>query len=339
MRAILLEKHGGPEVLVPANVKEPVPGRGEVLVKTAYAGLNYAEILSRKGLYGWAPKLPYILGMECSGIVERVGEGVDPSRIGRSVMVGAKYGAYAERIAVPDKSAVPLVHGFTMEEGASFLVNYMTAWVALFKMAKVGPGEKVLVTAAAGGVGTAAVQLAARAGCEVYGMAGSQTKLDLIKSLGASESINYRDPDCFKELLSVSGGVEAVIEVVGGNVFKRSMQVLTPFGRIVVTGFASLDLNKWNPLSWIETWRDIPRVDVGKLARGSHSVMSSHLGYLLDREAGLMEMIYSELEKFVTEHGIKPVVGRVLPFDQAAAAHEYVESRKSHGKVLLRIGA
>ncbi|MEQ9619153.1 MAG: zinc-binding dehydrogenase [Deltaproteobacteria bacterium] len=338
MRAILLEKHGGPEVLAPAVVKEPVPGRGEVLVKTAYAGLNYAEILSRKGLYGWAPKLPYILGMECSGIVEQVGEGVDPSRVGRSVMVGAKHGAYAEKIAVPEESAVPLAPGFGMEDGASFLVNYMTAWVALFKMAKIRPGEKVLVTAAAGGVGTAAAQLASRAGCEVYGMAGSREKLDLIKSLGAAESFNYRNPDCFKELLGVSGGVDAVLEVVGGNVFKRSMQVLTPFGRVVVTGFASLDLNRRNPLSWIKTWRDIPRVGVGELARGSHAVMSFHLGHLLDREPGRMELIYSELEKFVTEHDIKPVIGKVFPFDQAAAAHEYVESRKSYGKVLLRIG-
>ncbi len=337
MRAIELKKYGGPEVLVPSVVKDPVPGKGEVLVRTSFAGINYAEILSRKGLYGWAPKLPYILGMECSGVIEDVGDGVDPSRIGQRVMAGAKYGAYAEKITVPERNALPLIEGFGMEEGASFPVNYMTAWVSLFNMARVRPGERVLITAAAGGVGTAAVQLASRAGCIVYGMAGNARKIDLIKSLGAAEGINYRNPDCFKDLLALSGGVDVVLEMVGGAVFRRSVYVLNPFGRIVVAGFASLDLDKWNPLSWIKTWRDIPRADVGELARRSVAVMSSHLGHLLDREPEKMEQVYKELSSFVIEHDIKPVIGKVFPFDQAGNAHGYIESRESSGKVLLRI--
>lgn len=338
MRAIELKKYGGPEVLVPAVVRDPAPDRGEVLIRTSFAGLNYAEILSRKGLYGWAPKLPYVLGMECSGVIEEVGEGVDPSRIGQRVMAGAKCGAYAEKITVLERNALPLIEGFGMEDGASFLVNYMTAWVSLFNMAKVQAGEKVLITAAAGGVGTAAVQLASRAGCEVYGMAGSARKIDLIKSLGAREGFNYRNSDCFKDLLAHSGGVDVVLEMVGGAVFRRSLQVLNPFGRIVVAGFASLDLNKWNPLSWIKTWRDIPRAHVGELAQRSIAVMSSHLGYLLEREPEKMEQVYTGLKHFVLEHDVKPVIGKVFPFNQASDAHEYIESRKSTGKVLLRIG-
>lgn len=337
MKAIVLRKFGGPEVLAASEVPDPKPGRGEVVVKVGFAGLNYAEILSRKGLYGWAPRLPYVLGMECSGVIEQVGEGVDSSRVGERVMAGAKYGAYAEKIAVPCENALPLVNGFSMEEGASFLVNYLTAWVSLFEMAKVNPGEKVLVTAAAGGVGTAAVQLASRAGCEVYGMAGSREKIELVKSLGAEEGFNYRNPDCFKELIAVSGGVDVVLEVVGGKVFSRAVDVLNPFGRMVVAGFASLDLNKWNPLSWLKTWRDIPRVKVGKLAERSIAIMSSHLGYLLEHEPGRMGRIYKDMHSFVIEHEIKPVVGGVFPFSQAGAAHEYIESRKSSGKVLLKL--
>lgn len=338
MRAVELKRYGGPEVLVPGAVKDPAPGEGELLVRTSFTGLNYAEILSRKGLYGWAPSLPYILGMECSGIIEEVGKGVDPSLIGQRVMVGAKSGAYAEKIAVPERNALPLIEGYSMEEGASFLVNYMTAWVSLFNMAKVQRGEKVLVTAAAGGVGTAAVQLASRAGCIVYGMAGSARKIDLIKSLGAKEGFNYRGSDCFKDLIVHSGGVDVVLEVVGGVVFRRSLQVLNPFGRIVVAGFASLDLDRWNPLSWIKTWRDIPRANVGELARRSIAVMSSHLGYLLEREPHKMAQVYTGLKSFVLEHDIKPVVGKVFPFGDVCDAHEYMESRKSTGKVLLRLG-
>jgi NADPH2:quinone reductase len=338
MKAIVLRKSGGPGVLLTEEVNKPRPGRGEVLVAVRFAGVNYAEILSRKGLYGWAPGKPYIPGMECSGVIEEAGGGVDPSRVGESVMVGTKHGCYAEYVAVPEKNAVPIMEGFSYEEGASFLVNYMTAWVALFKMARVSKGEKVLVTAAAGGVGTAAVQLASRAGCEVYGMAGSAEKLESIKSLGASGAFNYRDAGCFKDLVASTGGVDAVIEMVGGDVFRKCMGSLKPFGRIVITGFASLDLNKWNPLSWLRTWKDIPRADVGVMAERSIAVMSSHLGYLLDREPDVLAHICGELGAFVIEHRIRPVVGRVFGLEEASRAHELIESRKSSGKVLLRIG-
>lgn len=338
MKAIVLRKNGGPGVLQTEEVKKPRPGKGDVGVSVRFAGINYAEILSRKGIYGWAPKKPYIPGMECSGVIEKTGDGVDRSRVGERVMVGAKYGCYAEYVVVPDNNAVPVIDGFSDEESASFLVNYMTAWVALFKMARAGRGDRVLITAAAGGVGTAAVQLAARAGCEVYGMAGSAQKLELIKSLGASGAFNYRDPDCFKNLIAATGGVDAVIEMVGGEVFRKGMDSLNPFGSMVVTGFASLDLDKWSPSSWLRTWRDIPRADIGELARKSISVMSSHLGYLLDREPEKMSRLYGELRGFVLEHGIRPVVNRVFDLEEARQAHEYIESRKSEGKVLLKIG-
>ncbi|MFI5322319.1 MAG: zinc-binding alcohol dehydrogenase family protein [Thermodesulfobacteriota bacterium] len=337
MKAIVLRKNGGPRVLGVEEVKEPLPGKGEVVVSVSFAGVNYAEILSRKGIYGWAPKKPYIPGMECSGVIEKVGEGVDPLRIGETVMVGTKYGSYAEKIVVPARNAVPAIDGFTMEESASFLVNYMTAWVALFKMAKARSGEKVLVTAAAGGVGTAAIQLASRSSCEVYGMAGSLEKVELIKSLGAAGGFNYRERECFTRLIEATGGVDVVIEMVGGEVFRRSLDSLNPFGRMVITGFASLDLKRWSPLSWLKTWKDIPRVDAGTMAQRSIAVMSSHLGYLLDREPDRMTDIYEELRGFVTEHGIEPVVSRVFELEEAGSAHEYVESRKSFGKVLLKV--
>ena len=321
-----------------SDVAESVPGQGEVQVRVNYAGINYAEILSRKGLYGWAPKRPYILGMEASGVIEELGEGVDNSRLGQEVMVGTKTGAYAEKIVVPENQAIPCPENFSMEESAAFLVNYMTAWVSLFTMAQVLAGETVLVTAAAGGVGTAAVRLAEAHGCRVYGMVGSEEKIDFIKSLGAEDAFNYRLSNCFDALLSQTNGVDVALETVGGDVFKRSLNTLRPFGRIVVAGFAGLGLKRWNPFSWYKTWRDIPGADIRIMSQKSVAVMSFHLGYLIEEEPKRMEAVYKELTDFVQKHGIKPVIDKVFSFEEAPQAHRYIESRKSTGKVLLRIG-
>ncbi|GJM17267.1 MAG: NAD(P)H quinone oxidoreductase [Thermodesulfobacteriota bacterium] len=337
MKAIVLNKTGGPELLVTTDVKQPKAERGEVGIEIEYIGINYAEILSRKGLYGWAGKRPYILGMEASGVINELGEEVSKFHIGQKVIVGTKNGTYAEKIVVPQECVSPILENYTMEENAAFLVNYMTAWVSLVKMAKISPGDKILITAAAGGVGTAAVQIATRYGCSVYGMAGSEEKIDLIKSLGASDGYNYRDKDCFRSLLEDTGGIDVVLEMVGGQVYKSSLDIVNPFGRVVVAGFASLDLKKWNPVSWIKTWRDIPRVKVGDLAKESIAVMSSHLGYLLEEEPAQMEDILNDLKKFIEKHQIKPIIGKVFSFNDAPEAHKYIESRKSFGKVLLKI--
>jgi NADPH2:quinone reductase len=300
-----------------------------------FTGINYAEILSRKGLYGWAIKRPYILGMEGSGIIESVGAGVDGSRIGQKVMVGTQNGCYAEKVVIPQVRAIPEISHFTMEENAAFLVNYMTAWVSLFSLATLEPEEKVLITAAAGGVGTAAIQLASKLGCEVYGLAGSREKIEYLLSIGATGAFNYREEDCFEKLRETSGGIDVILEMVGGKVYKESFTLLNPLGRLVVAGFAGLDLKKWNPFSWWSTWRDIPRVNLMKLAQTSAAVMSSHLGYLL-RNPQLMQTVFEDLKQFVVKNDIRPVVGKVFQFEQVSEAHAFIESRKSIGKVLLQ---
>ncbi|HEX2209293.1 MAG TPA: zinc-binding dehydrogenase [Longimicrobium sp.] len=338
MRAIVLERHGGPEALRVREVPDPTPGAGEVRVRVEAIGVNYAEVLSRKGLYGWAPPMPYTLGMEATGTIDALGAGVEGRAIGERVIVGAQHGGYAERIVIPQAQALPAVPGFSTEENAAIGVNYITAWVALMEMARLRPTDRVLVTAAAGGVGTAAVQIATRFGCATVGLAGSDAKLEQIRALGAASAVNYRRAG-FEARLREAAGPEkfdVVLEVVGGDVFRAVWPVLAPFGRVVVAGFASLALRKWNPLSWLRTWRDLPRAGIRSLAPASAGFMATHVGYLLDDPPRLTR-VWNELMAFVAAHGIRPVIGATFSFEEMPEAHRLMESRRSVGKIVVRV--
>jgi NADPH:quinone reductase-like Zn-dependent oxidoreductase len=338
VRAITLNRHGAPEVMRVRDVPDPTPAAGEVRVHVEAIGVNYAEVLSRKGLYGWSPAMPYTLGMEATGTIDLLGTGVDRRAIGERVIVGAQHGAYAEKIVVPERQAMPVIAGFSTEENAAFAVNYLTAWVALMEMARLRPSDRVLVSAAAGGVGTAAVQIATRFGCATVGLAGSDAKLERIRALGAESAVNYRRDD-FEECLSAAAGPECfdvVLELVGGEVFRAVWPVLAPFGRVVSAGFTSLALQRWNPLSWMRTWRDLPKADIRSLAPGSHGLMATHIGYLLADPARLAKT-WDQLMSFVTKQGIRPVVGAIFSFDEMADAHRLMESRQSVGKIVVRV--
>lgn len=339
MRAYLLTRHGPPSVLSLAEVPVPVPREGEVRVRLAALGVNFAEVLSRKGLYGWAPRLPYIPGMEGAGEIEALGPGVGGRKVGEPVIVGGQGGCYAERVCVPSHQAIPALREFTLHENAAFAVNYLTAWVSLWEMARLRPTDTVLVQAAAGGVGTAAVQLAKAFGCTVYGTAGADGKLGLLRRLGADAAINYRATDFEKEIrrLTGGGGVDVVLETVGGEVYRKSQRCLAPTGRVVVTGFASLELRRWDPRSWWRTWRDIPRATAGELAERSTGLLAVHLGHLL-AERERLGRLWKDLVWFVGRHRIRPVVGSTFPFARLADAHALMESRRSTGKIVIELG-
>lgn len=332
VRQYLLRRHGGPGVLQLTGGPSPAAGAGEVGVRIHAIGVNYAELLSRKGLYGWAPRMPYVPGMEAAGVIDALGPGIGDRVIGESVVVGTQFGCYAERVVVPAARALPALPGYSAAENAAFAVNYATAWVALMEMARLRPTDRVLVTAAAGGVGTAAVQLAAAFGCDVTGAVGSEAKIGPVMSLGARQAITY------EAIRSRGRDVDVVLELVGGPVYRASLDSLAPFGRLVVAGFASLNLQRWNPWSWWRTWRDIPRAKVADLALASRGVLASHLGYLLDDPPRLLR-VWRDLTAFVERHGIRPVIGATFPFERMADAHRLIESRRSVGKVVVEVGS
>ena len=338
MRAWVLRRTGAPHVLKLTDVPSPEPDRGEVAVRTEAIGINYAEVLSRKGLYGWAPKRPYVPGMEAAGTIETLGPGVTDRRVGERVICAMRYGAYAERIVVPASRALPAFEHFSLEENAGYGVNFITAWLALMEMARLRQTDRVGITAAAGGVGTAAVQIAAAHGCRVVAMAGSDDKLDRVRTLGAAATVNYRRPDFLEQLdaATADGGLDVVLEVVGGAVYRACLQRLANFGRLVVVGYAGLDYTRWNPLSWWKAWRGAPRMNVMKAAVASTGVLAMHLGYVLADEQRLLE-IWRALTDFTRKHDLRPVVGATYRFEELPEAHRFMESRESVGKIVVQM--
>ena len=339
MRAVLLERTGPASVLRWTEVPAPEPGPGEVRVRIRAIGLNYAEVLSRKGLYGWAPERPYVPGMEAAGVIDRVGEAVDRTP-GERVMVGAQHGTYAEAVVVPSAQALPWLPGVSDVEAAALPVNYMTAWVALAVLGRPRPGETVCVSPAAGGVGTAAVQLARALECRVVALAGSRAKLERVRGLGAAAEACYGEDGFLEELRDAVGGrgIDVAVEMVGSHVFRAVRDQMAPFGRLVVAGYAALDYRWWNPLSWWRAWRGVPRLRLADQLRRSLGFYATHLGYLLDDEERLMA-IWSDLVTFLDRHAIRPQVGHVLPAERIADAHRLMESRESYGKIVLTMSS
>ena len=338
MKAYLLRRHGKPTVLQPTDVPVPDLTHEQVRVKIECIGLNYAEIMARKGFYGWAPQMPYTLGMEAYGTIEDIGDSVSARAIGDRVIIGTQYGCYAEKFIGHWQATAPAIKQFTPEENAAFFVNFSTAWVGLFEMAKLRAGESVLIQAAGGGVGTAAVQMAKALGCTVYGTVSNLEKEKLLQNLGIDHAINYLDED-FEDLvkkLTDGQGVDVVQEMVGGDVFKKSVRVLKPLGRIIVMCYASMNLKKWNPFSWYKTWQGIPKADLMDMSKRVYSMMAFHLGYLLKDEV-IMDRVLQGLYEFVIKHNLRPVVGQTFSFDEIPKAHELMESRKSMGKIVITV--
>ena len=337
MKAYLLTHHGAASVLRLQTMPEPSPGPGEVRVQVHYVGINFAEILSRRGQYRWAPNKPYTLGMEAYGTIDAIGPGVERT-VGETVIAGGQYGSYAEKMIVPSYMALPPLPHATPQENAAVLVNYMTAWVGLMKLARLDPSDTVLVNAAAGGVGTAAVQLAKAHGCTVFGTASHPDKLALLQRLGVDYPINYREQD-FEQVIrdTLHGrGVDVVLELVGGETFRKSRALLNPFGKLVIAGMAGLKWSKRNPLSWPSLLRHIPRPRLLQMAQRSSGLMATHIGYLI-KDQEIVTTEWAALSDYLQRYDIHPVVSAVFAFDQMAQAHRFIESRKSYGKVIVSL--
>jgi NADPH2:quinone reductase len=301
VRAVLLREPGGPEQLELTEVPDPEPGEGQVLLRVRAAGINFSDVLTRQGRYPQAPPLPTVLGYEVAGELD-----------GRRVMSGSVSTGYSELCAVDEEWLVPIPDSASFEEGASFLTTFLTAWIPL-QRAGVGPGTTVLIHAAAGGVGSAGVQLAKHLGAHVVATASSEEKRRVALDLGADKALGY---DEFADQVKA----DLVLDAVGGDVFKRSIGTLNPLGTIVAAGFAD---GWWEPL-------DTPLM-VGR----NLSLQGFYLGRLMKLRPDVVHAATRELVALWETGAVKPLVGATFPLEQAGDAHRLIETRKSVGKVVL----
>jgi len=276
--------------------------------------------------------------MEAYGEIVEISPGIAKDRIGEKVILGTQFGTYAEFITIPESQILNVIPDYTPNENAAFPVNYLTSWVALMEMARLRSSDRILIQAAAGGVGTAAVQIAKAYGCIIFGTASTDDKIELLKKIGVDYPINYLKND-FYDIIKKNteeDGIDVVLELVGGEVFQKSIKLLNPFGRIIVAGFASLNLNKWNPVSWWKTWKAIPRASVANLGESSTGLLATHLGYLL-KKPDLLISTWEQLVKFADSNTIKPIIGEVFNFEEISKAHQLIESRGSKGKIVINV--
>jgi putative PIG3 family NAD(P)H quinone oxidoreductase len=329
MRAVTLSGPGGPEVLGWGEVPDPVLRPGEVLVDVVATAVNRADLLQRAGSYPPPPGASDILGLECSGVVSEVGEGVTGWAVGDEVCALLSGGGYAERVAVPAGQLLPRPAGVELATAAALPEVVCTVWSNVFMLAGLRRGDTFLVHGGSSGIGTMAIQLAARAGARVLTTAGTQAKLDVCRELGAEVGINYRDEDFVGRVREETegAGADVVLDNMGAKYLTRNVDALATGGRLVCIGMQG---------------GTKAELDLGKLMRKRGSVHATTLrsrpatgpGGKAEIVAAVRHDVWPDVERGV----VRPIVDRRLPMSRAAEAHRVVDASEHVGKVLLLTG-
>ena len=326
MRAAVIREPGGPEALAVAELPDPEPGPEDVLVAVRATALNRADLLQRRGGYpaphGVRDDVP---GLEMAGVVEAAGERVSAWKPGDRVMALLGGGGYASKVAVHERQAMAVPEGLGFEEAASIPEVFLTAFDAMFLQCGLEAGESVLVHAAGSGVGTAAIQLAALAGCRVFGTAGSGEKLARAAELGLDVGVNYRDEDFAEVVAGRTGGrgVDVILDVIGAPYWERNLASLAVRGRMVLVGTMGggrLDANLGALMP--------------KRLRVHGTVLRARP---LEEKAALTQAFARRWLHHFASGRLRPVVDRVFPLEEAAEAHRYMESNANFGKIVLRV--
>jgi len=319
MKAARVNAFGGEDQLEIVDLPDPVPGVGEICVRVKAGGLNYADVMQRLGLYPGGPTPPYIAGMEAAGVVESHGTGVKNAPPVGSRVVALGRGAHAELMCTDARACFLLPENMSFEEGSAFPVQYLTAYHTLVTLAHAQAGETVLIHAAAGGVGTAAIQIAKLLGLQVVATASTAEKRAKVIELGADVAVGYDDFETAARELTGGRGPDVCLESIGGDVFRRSLAIIPALGRLVVFGAAS---------------KEAQPVDTLKLFFRSQSVMGFHLNGIIGRP----DLMVSSLTTLLTWIGtgkLKIQIGHTFPLAEIKKAHELLASRQSYGKIVL----
>ncbi len=330
MRAIVITKHGGPNVLQVQEQPDPPLGAGEARIDVAAAGINFADVMARMGLYPDAPKTPCVVGYEVSGTVLEVGDGVEGLRPGQRVFASTQFGGYASQVVVPAHNVVGLPDDLSFEQGAAIPVNYGTAWAALIGYGNVQPGERVLIHSAGGGVGIAATQIARRVGAEIYGTA-SPGKHERCRELGLEHAIDYTQSGWERGLPKF----DVILDAVGGKSFRTGYDLLRPGGRLVAFGASAVvSGQRRNPVTALRAVLQMPRFNMIKQMSESKAVIGLNM-LSLWKDRGTLQPWIAPLREMLDDGTIKPVIAGDFSFEDAGAAQTMITERRNVGKVVL----
>jgi putative PIG3 family NAD(P)H quinone oxidoreductase len=322
VRAVFADGAGGPEVLVVREVPDPVARQGEVVLDVAAAGLNRADLLQRQGFYPPPPGASDVLGMECSGTVSTVGDGVEGWAVGDQAAALLSAGAYATKVSVPAGQLMPVPEGVDLVEAAALPEVACTVWSNVFMVAGLRADEVLLVHGGAGGIGTFAIQLAAQLGSRVFTTAGSEEKRDFCRSLGAEVAIDYRDED-FVEVLKehTDGGADVILDNMGASYLGRNVTALATEGRLVVIGMQGGTKGE---------------LDLNALLRKRGAIVATTLrARPAEEKAAICRSVVEHVWPLVADGKVRPIVHGTVPLDDVRRAHELMESGSHTGKILL----
>ena len=323
MRAVTQTSPGGPETLVVTELPDPVPGPGEVLIEVAATAVNRADLLQRQGFYPPPPGASEVIGLECSGTVAAVGEGVTAWAVGDEVCALLAGGGYASLVVVPEGQVMPVPEGVDLVTAAALPEVACTVWSNVFMVAALRPDEVFLVHGGAGGIGTFAIQLASRLGARVFTTAGSEDKLARCRELGAEVAISYRDQDFVEVVREATDGhgADVVLDNMGAKYLGRNVDVLATEGRLVIIGMQGGSKAELN---------------IGQLLSKRGAVIATTLrARPTEGKARICASVVEHVWPLVADGSIEPVVSAVLPLDDVAEAHRLIEGGDNVGKVLL----
>lgn len=341
MKAVVLTGHGGPEVLQVQERPDPPVGPGEVRIEVKAAGLNFADTAARVGLYPDAPKPPCVLGYEAAGVVETVGEGVESAKVGDRVVAGTRFGGHSSMVTVPAEQALPLPDQLSFEQGAAIPVNYVTAYCGLVIMGGVAKGDRVLIHAAAGGVGTAAIQVAGLYEAEIFGTA-SPSKHEAITELGVHHPIDYRNQDFEAEVNRITNGegIDVAFDALGPTSFRKDYRLLRPGGRLIMYGLSEAQEGTGRSIAKVARslagmpFATFPWWKSASILNENKGVFGLNMLHWWDREQNV-ERIFGPLVELMESGKLQPVVAEAFPFERAGDAHRFIGERKNIGKVVL----
>ena len=325
MRAVVASQPGGPEVLTVAELPDPIPGAGEVLVEVAAAGLNRADLLQRQGFYPPPRGASPIIGMEVSGTVAALGEGVEGWQVGDEVCALLAGGGYASRVVVPAGQVMPVPAGITLVDAAALPEVACTVWSNVFMVGALQPDESFLVHGGAGGIGTMAIQLAHQLGSRVFTTAGTPEKRALCSALGADVVIDYRE-ETFEDVIkdhTEGRGVDVILDNMGAKYLARNVSALADSGRLVIIGLQG---------------GATAELDINALMRKRAAVIGTTLrSRSVAGKSAICASVVEHVWPLVAAGEVEPVIDVVLPFDQVAEAHRRMEAGEHSGKILLRL--